>query len=101
MEICRYITEAYIRLPRQNVSMLNPWSMCRNAITGLLHRTQLSPSDLDYVVVGNVIQEVSTANVAKEAALGAGVPTSVPCHTVTQACISSNQAISTGELRGS
>ena len=65
-------------------------------MTGLLSRTQFPPADLDYVVVGNVIQEVSTANVAKEAALGAGIPNSVPCHTVTQACISSNQAITTG-----
>jgi hypothetical protein len=28
--------------------------------------------------------------------MGAGIPFSVPSHTVTQACISSNQAITTG-----
>ncbi|KAK3752743.1 hypothetical protein QZH41_018694, partial [Actinostola sp. cb2023] len=32
----------------------------------------------------------------KGAALGAGISDRIPCHTVTMACISSNQAISTG-----
>jgi len=31
-----------------------------------------------------------------QAALGAGLPDTVPAHTVTQACISSNQSITTG-----
>lgn len=56
---------------------------------------------------GTVIQEVKTSNVAREvclffksmfdgqAILGAGWSDKVPAHTVTQACISSNQAIST------
>lgn len=32
-----------------------------------------------------------------QAALGAGFSQYIPAHTVTQACISSNQAITTGE----
>jgi len=32
-----------------------------------------------------------------QAALGAGLPDHIPAHTVTQACISSNQCITTGE----
>ena len=32
---------------------------------------------------------------AREAALQVGVPLSVPAHTVTQACISANQAVAT------
>ena len=43
-----------------------------------------------------MIQEVKTSNVAREASLGAGFPNKIPAHTVTQACISSNQAISSG-----
>ena len=46
--------------------------------------------------MGTVIQEVKTANIAREAALGAGFPDKIPAHTVTLACISSNQAIATG-----
>lgn len=53
-------------------------------------------SELDNVIWGNVIQEVKTSNVAREAALGAGIPKNIPAHTVTMACISSNQAITSG-----
>jgi len=125
----------------------------RMAIKGLLARTGVEPSSLDYVIYGNVIQEgegrssfagscvppksvrrccrhrrgpvpcgmrrascpvraqpqsrvvpvcvapaVRTSNIARESALGAGVPDSVPAHTVSMACISANQAIATGAM---
>ncbi len=41
----------------------------------------------------SIRQEVKTSNVAREAALGAGFSDRIPAHTVTMACISSNQAI--------
>ena len=43
--------------------------------------------------MGNVVSNVKTHNVARESALLAGIPDSVPCYTVSQACISSNRAI--------
>lgn len=58
----------------------------------------LDKSAVDYIVMGTVIQEVKTSNVAREAALGAGFSDKTPAHTVTMACISSNQAITTCEL---
>lgn len=45
---------------------------------------------------GTVIQEVRTSNIGREAALAAGYSEHTPAHTVTMACISSNQAITTG-----
>lgn len=68
----------------------------RMAIKGLLDRTHLDDKDLDYVVYGTVIQETRTANIARECALGAGISDKVPANTVTMACISANQAITTG-----
>ena len=38
---------------------------------------------------------MKTSNVAREAALGAGFSDRIPAHTVTMACISANQAITT------
>jgi acetyl-CoA acetyltransferase len=38
---------------------------------------------------------VRTSNIAREAALGAGFPDTVPAHTVTMACISACQAVTT------
>ncbi len=66
------------------------------AIKGLLTKTGLDPKLVDSVTMGTVISNVRTSNVAREAALGAGIPNTTPCHTVTQACISANRAIATG-----
>ena len=38
---------------------------------------------------------MKTSNIAREAALGAGFSDRIPAHTVTMACISANQAITT------
>lgn len=85
------------RLPFQRsgtgYKKLMAYDLGRMAIEGLLARAPIEPGQLDRVIMGCVIQDVNTSNVARESALGAGVPNSVPAHTVTMACISSNQAI--------
>jgi len=68
--------------------------LCR----GLLRKTGIPKEEIDYVIYGTVIQEVKTSNIAREAALGAGFSDKTPAHTVTMACISSNQAITTGKI---
>ena len=68
----------------------------RMALKGLLVKTALDPKLIDYLFYGTVIQEPKTSNIAREAAMGAGISVNVPAHTVTMACISSNQAITTG-----
>ncbi|XP_070194755.1 trifunctional enzyme subunit beta, mitochondrial-like isoform X1 [Littorina saxatilis] len=75
---------------------LMPHDLARTALQGLMKRTGLPKDAVEYVIYGTVIQEVKTSNVAREASLGAGISNRVPAHTVTQACISSNQAITTG-----
>merc|ERR1719162_1293576 len=59
-----------------------------------MNKTQLPVEEVEQVVMGTVIQEVKTSNVAREAMLGAGFSDRTPAHTVTLACISSNVAIS-------
>jgi len=68
----------------------------RFALKGLLTKTALDPKLIDHLYCGTVIQETRTSNIAREAAMGAGIPVSVPAHTVTMACISSSMAITTG-----
>jgi acetyl-CoA acetyltransferase family protein len=63
------------------------------AIKGLLSKTGIDPKIIDSVVMGCVISTLKTSNLAREAALTAGIPYTTPCHTVTQACISANRAI--------
>uniref|UniRef100_A0A665WS92 Trifunctional enzyme subunit beta, mitochondrial n=1 Tax=Echeneis naucrates TaxID=173247 RepID=A0A665WS92_ECHNA len=75
---------------------LMPHDLARAALQGLLHKTGLPKDAVDYIIYGTVIQEVKTSNVAREAALGAGFSDKIPAHTVTMACISSNQAMTSG-----
>lgn len=75
---------------------LMAYDLARITLQGLLNRTSLDPDDVDQVIMGTVIQEVKTSNIARDAALAAGIPETTPANTVTQACISSNQAITSG-----
>lgn len=68
------------------------------AIKGLLLKTGIDPGAVDQVIMGNVISNIKTANVAREASLTAGVPEHTACRTVSQACISANRAISDAAL---
>lgn len=64
------------------------------ALRGLLDRTGLDPGAVDRVVMGTVLADPRTTNLARESALAAGLPASCPAFTVTAACASSNVAIS-------
>jgi len=75
---------------------LTAYDMGRMVLKGLLNRTGLDPAEVERVVMGCVIQDVETSNVAREASLAAGIPNHVPAFTVTMACISSNQAVTSG-----
>jgi acetyl-CoA acyltransferase len=63
------------------------------AIAGLLHRTAIDARSIELVVMGTVIADPDTSNVARESALAAGVPSSCPAYTTTAACISANLAV--------
>ena len=77
---------------------LMSYQLGKEAIAGLLAKTGIDPKEIDQVVMGTVISNLRTSNVARESAISAGVPNSAPCHTVTQACISANRAIATAAL---
>jgi len=74
---------------------LMPHDLQRLALMGLVNKTGIDKSIVEYICMGTVIQEVKTSNIAREAALGAGFSDRIPAHTVTMACISSNQAMTT------
>ncbi len=66
------------------------------AISGLLRKTNIDLTQIDAVIMGNVIANIQTTNVARESALTAGIPATVPCSTVSMMCISANKAIANG-----
>jgi len=59
----------------------------------LVERAELDASWVDTVVLGQVIPSVKAPNLAREVVLRAGLPASVPAHTVNRACASANEAI--------
>ena len=77
-----------LRLPFAQASTIYKDEMAvdlqRMVIKGLLTKTALNKHDIDYVICGNVIQEVKTSNIAREACLNAGIPNTVGSHTIAQ-----------------
>ena len=63
------------------------------AMREVLARAPVSKHDIDTVIVGNVIQPSWAQNIARVIALRAGIPRSVPAHTVHRNCASGLQAI--------
>ena len=70
------------------------FELLRHSMLSTIQKAGVPKESIQYMAAGTVLQEIKTYNVAREAVLTAGLdPRQVPCHTVTQACISSNQAI--------
>ncbi len=63
------------------------------AIKGALDKIKLKPELVDEVLMGNVVQAGTGQAPARQAALGAGIPTNVPCTTVNKVCASGMKAV--------
>jgi acetyl-CoA C-acetyltransferase len=63
------------------------------AIRAAVNRAGLEPKDIGTVVMGNVVQAGAKMNPGRQAAIGAGLPVSVPAMTVNRVCGSGAQAI--------
>jgi len=63
------------------------------AVGGSVERAGLKPEEIGTVVMGNVIQAGSKMNPARQAAIRARLPVSVPAMTVNRVCGSGAQAI--------
>jgi len=62
-------------------------------VAELVQRSGIDPNTIQEVVFGNVIPSVKAPNIAREIILGTGLPRKLPGFTVSKACASSNQAI--------
>ncbi len=63
------------------------------AIKGALDKINLSPDEVDEVLMGNVVQAGTGQAPARQAAIFAGIPDSVPCTTVNKVCASGMKAV--------
>ena len=63
------------------------------AIKGALEKISLDPTLVDEVLMGNVVQSGAGQAPARQAAIYAGIPDSVPCTTVNKVCASGMKTI--------
>jgi acetyl-CoA C-acetyltransferase len=66
------------------------------AIQGALNKIGLKPEMVDEVLMGNVVQAGVGQAPARQAALGAGIPDTVPCTTINKVCASGMKAVMQG-----
>jgi len=67
------------------------------AIKSALERAGITGDQVDYVIMGHVIQAGAGQNTARQAAVKGGIPMSVPSLTVNKVCLSGLNAIATAD----
>jgi acetyl-CoA C-acetyltransferase len=63
------------------------------AIRAALERAGLEPGEVEYVIMGQVLQGGAGQAPGRQAAVGAGIPIEVPADTINKVCASSIRAI--------
>src|SRR6187401_3278697 len=68
------------------------------AIKAALERAGLEPGEVEYVIMGQVLQAGAGQAPARQAAIGAGIPKEVPADTINKVCASSIRALEIADL---
>lgn len=64
-----------------------------HAIREALKRAGIKPSEVDYVIMGHVLQAGAGQITARQAAIAAGIPQEIPAVTINKVCLSGLNAI--------
>lgn len=76
-----------------SLSSLSATQLGSIAIKGALDKIKLAPEEVQEVLMGNVLQAGVGQAPARQAAMGAGLPNTVPCTTINKVCSSGMKAI--------
>src|SRR5204863_9105275 len=68
------------------------------AIRGAVERAGIEPGEVEYVIMGQVLQGGAGQAPARQAAVGAGIPVEVPSDTINKVCASSIRAVEIADL---
>ncbi len=68
------------------------------AVRGALERAGMAPDQVDYVVMGQVVQAGAGQTTTRKAAADAGIPLDVPSSTINKVCLSGINAIHLADL---
>ena len=99
-----YVLAAYrtpgTRAKKGKLKDVRPDDLAAAALRGLLGKTGVDPKEIDDVILGCAFPEAEQGmNVARIAALKAGLPVEVPAQTVNRFCSSGLQAIASAAER--
>lgn len=75
---------------------VQPEVLTQTVIAGAIENIGLNKSSIDEIIIGQTKQTTDAPNIARVAALMAGVPEGVPAYTVHRQCASGMQAILNG-----
>lgn len=78
------------------LSSVSAPSLGSTAIKGALEKAGVSGDQVDEVFMGNVLQANEGQAPARQAALNAGIPNTVPCTTVNKVCASGTKSVMFG-----
>jgi acetyl-CoA C-acetyltransferase len=76
-----------------NLKDLSGTALGTVAIKAALERSGVAPEQVEYVIMGQVLQAGGGQITARQAAVGAGIPMSTPALTVNKVCLSGLDAI--------
>src|SRR5436190_13177369 len=68
------------------------------AVRAAVERAGLEPGEIEYVIMGQVLQGGAGQAPARQAAVGAGIPVEVPSDTINKVCASSIRAVEIADL---
>ena len=75
---------------------VQPEDLAKVVILAAIERAGVEPEAIDEVIIGQAKQSADAANLARVAALRAGLPVGVPAYTVMRQCGSGLQAVNNG-----
>ena len=75
---------------------VQPEDLAKVVIEAAVARAGVEPASIDEVIIGQTKQSADAANLARVAALKAGIPIEVPAYTVMRQCGSGLQAVHNG-----
>ncbi len=72
---------------------LSALDLGRMVVQELVQRSELNPKEIDQLVFGQVIPNMTAPSIAREVVLASGLPRRIEAHTVVRACATSVQAM--------
>lgn len=79
-----------------SLSSIKPGKLGAIVIKSILEETGVPASDIDSVIVGNVLSAGQSQGVARQCAINAGVPVEVPAYSLNMVCGSGMKAVMNG-----